>query len=93
MAFIRCSLNMTFTLATVIKRNYYIKDKPTKYNTTPEERHYSNVKLIKLYNDVLDERIQGSLNHHVQNRTDDSQISIVVFSYDGDKDQYGIILR
>ena len=41
-----------------LSKEITIKDKPTVYNTAPEETQYSNVKLIKLYNGELDERIQ-----------------------------------
>ncbi|KAK8897796.1 hypothetical protein M9Y10_000024 [Tritrichomonas musculus] len=74
-----------------LSKEITIKDKPTVYNAVLEETQYSNVKLIKLYNDVLDERIQRLFNHYIENCYEDPSIYVVVvFGYDEDKDQFFI---
>lgn len=72
-----------------LSKKITVKEKPSVYNTKPIDTYRSDVKLIKIYNGEIDERIQRLLNKYIDEcDTHDQQFVIIVFNYDECKDEF-----
>ena len=72
-----------------LSKEITVKEKPSVYNTKPIDTYRLDVKLIKIYDGEIDERIQRLLNKYIDEcDTNGQQSAIIVFKYDEDKDEF-----